>query len=855
MRRSFLIFYLFLLIIIQHIHAQKIDYKNIDYPYLEHLIEIGINGLRAEKKLSPLSNDSILYLAAENHSSYLLKTNNTGHTQPENPEWETPHKRILYYGGKYLSTAENVAKTYLFLPVSDPKKPYNTEMLRDYQSVAKSLAEGWKNSPGHYKNIINPEFNITGVSVSYNKQTQALYAVQTFGKTKSATKSKEKIVEYTNKKNEKQYTKPNPHRKHAWNIKSGEKIKNSRLFDNFIKQLKTKNIRMFVEKDSVKIQFASYNEIRNLFRNKKDGLTLEFIPFSHYTNDSIYYTRPSRRNNACIFNGTVIKPIYKEQLYQLISQQQKNRKNKTLVINFGKIPETISDSLFEINLVFLNDNCIQYILPFYKKSGGFLFYPIQADTIPFHFQVRDVKINFKPDYDTLIYKIYFERNETKIDDSTAHLLISKLDAKNYKPYFGILTSYASVEGPEEKNKTLYQKRAQNLINIIKKEYADTFHLFVHTKENWDLFKKQLYNTKYDFLKDTSSEFVKRFLSLDQPLKDLDSRLDKQRYVNLYLIKEEILTEEKQIQYAISQYKEIYNRIEKRFEKGKQFISKVEKEKLSDLEHYIFARIAEDKLNQKILDSLPTLFPYKDTYNDKDKFRQLEYDRVKFYISHNKDLSLSNKYMLLSWLIEKKDPELFPAFNYFIMTIDNRYREQLVNSDRIDKSFLIDLKTNLDKFNPDDTTVVVDDIKLFYHIATLILNYIEDPTSDFSKYNNSLRVVYRYFSDTTLSETYRFQAAKFLILFDADQYALNILSDLYKTTQNKEIIRTFLILYYSRPEFNITDTFHFLFEYADKWDNEEWCKLFTEKVRINFQILDYEIIRDLFCEKCIENNNH
>src|SRR6056297_2732948 len=148
--------------------AQKIDYQNIDYTYLEQLIKTGIDSLREEKGLSALANDSILFWAAQHHAEYLLETDNTGHYQPENPEMRTPHQRIVFYGGDYLSTAENVAKSYLFTPVSDPVYPEESSTITDYKAAAGELVHGWKNSPGHYKNIINPDFNSTGVSASYN---------------------------------------------------------------------------------------------------------------------------------------------------------------------------------------------------------------------------------------------------------------------------------------------------------------------------------------------------------------------------------------------------------------------------------------------------------------------------------------------------------------------------------------------------------------------------------------------------------------------------------------------------------------------------------------------------------------
>ena len=82
------------------VYAQKINYKNIDYTYLEQLIKIGIDSLRAEKNVHALANDSILYLAAKDHATYFLNNGYTAHLQNDNPEKKTPHQRIQYYGGK-----------------------------------------------------------------------------------------------------------------------------------------------------------------------------------------------------------------------------------------------------------------------------------------------------------------------------------------------------------------------------------------------------------------------------------------------------------------------------------------------------------------------------------------------------------------------------------------------------------------------------------------------------------------------------------------------------------------------------------------------------------------------------------
>jgi len=262
--------------------AQKIDYQNIDYTYLEQLIKIGIDGLREEKGLPALANDSILFWAAQNHAEYLLETDNGGHFQPENPEMRTPHQRIIFYGGKYLSTAENVAQSYLFTPVKNPAYPHKSAILTDYKAAADQMVHAWKNSPGHYQNIINPDFNITGVSVTYNPETLAFYAVQTFGKTeKPIPAPQDDLPVFTGDTlSYKQYQAPKPHRWHAWKIKSGEKIKDARYFDLFVKRLKPRDIELRIKNDSVIIHFASPHKLRNLLRDKKDGLAIEIISFN-----------------------------------------------------------------------------------------------------------------------------------------------------------------------------------------------------------------------------------------------------------------------------------------------------------------------------------------------------------------------------------------------------------------------------------------------------------------------------------------------------------------------------------------------------------------------------------------------
>ena len=139
--------------------AQKIDIDNFNQKYLESLIKTGIDSLRTIKGLNALQNDSILYIASLDHASYMTGTRILAHNRDDDPEKETPHKRILFYGGNYMMTGENIAVTYAFLPVSSGGRSRQPDIHTDYKTLANSFVEGWRNSPGHYKNIITPEFN------------------------------------------------------------------------------------------------------------------------------------------------------------------------------------------------------------------------------------------------------------------------------------------------------------------------------------------------------------------------------------------------------------------------------------------------------------------------------------------------------------------------------------------------------------------------------------------------------------------------------------------------------------------------------------------------------------------------
>lgn len=160
--------------------SQPIDTSNFKSEYLANLVKEGVDRLREKKKLAPLIQDSILTLAAEDHASYVSKHKTLTHFQKDHPDKKTPFDRIVHYGGNHFKqVGENIVMSYLMVPIKVRGK---IETHKEYQEAAEGLVRDWKKSRVHYKNIITPSYNQTGLAITFDHESMQVYGVQVFGR-------------------------------------------------------------------------------------------------------------------------------------------------------------------------------------------------------------------------------------------------------------------------------------------------------------------------------------------------------------------------------------------------------------------------------------------------------------------------------------------------------------------------------------------------------------------------------------------------------------------------------------------------------------------------------------------------
>jgi uncharacterized protein YkwD len=106
-----------------------------------------------------------LTATASYFADYMARTNRYGHHADGN----NPGERVRKHDYDYCIVGENIAYEY------------NSAGL-DTAQVAQTFFEGWKHSPPHRKNMLDPDVVETGVAVAHSKKTGYFYAVQLFGR-------------------------------------------------------------------------------------------------------------------------------------------------------------------------------------------------------------------------------------------------------------------------------------------------------------------------------------------------------------------------------------------------------------------------------------------------------------------------------------------------------------------------------------------------------------------------------------------------------------------------------------------------------------------------------------------------
>lgn len=144
--------------------TQRPDLSNV-----EDRIVKATNDFRAEQGRRRVEVNLQLKGAAEGFARYMAKTGRYGHEA----DGRQPSDRVKAAGYAYCIVAENIAYAYSSADIPADK-------------LVDTFVTGWKNSPRHRENMLDPDVTETAVAVARSPDTGYYYAVQLFGMPKSA---------------------------------------------------------------------------------------------------------------------------------------------------------------------------------------------------------------------------------------------------------------------------------------------------------------------------------------------------------------------------------------------------------------------------------------------------------------------------------------------------------------------------------------------------------------------------------------------------------------------------------------------------------------------------------------------
>ena len=133
------------------------------------LIALKTNEFRAGNQRAKLAVNRPLSEAAQRFAQFMASTDQYGHQA----DGRQPADRAREQGYDYCAIAENIAYQFSsagFTP----------------EELAGRLMQEWEKSPGHRHNMLLPTVIDIGVGVARSPRTQRWYAVQMFGRQKSA---------------------------------------------------------------------------------------------------------------------------------------------------------------------------------------------------------------------------------------------------------------------------------------------------------------------------------------------------------------------------------------------------------------------------------------------------------------------------------------------------------------------------------------------------------------------------------------------------------------------------------------------------------------------------------------------
>ncbi len=272
-------------------------------------------------------------------------------------------------------------------------------------------------------------------------------------------------------------------------------------------------------------------------------------------------------------------------------------------------------------------------------------------------------------------------------------------------------------------------------------------------------------------------------------------------------------------------------------------------RMDSIQNYLFSRFFEGKMDFSTIEALPALMT-----DDKGNFQrfqplaQLYYHRMIFRYHYLRDEFTDTEFQKTNEMMRSfRNPLPTAQYNYYAM----HFREMNEGiTGNITLANLREISNIIQRIEGQIPSDYLDSLKVFYHFQR-VLKYYADGMFEYRRMYLSLKYIHEYYKSHYLSPEGRVKLSRFFIHLRLYDFAYEaILPAAGFHPYYKEAFILYLKLYYSGLIQLESKTGYYtnILNASDILSTEEWLGLFEGSCRINFQLLEHEPLRDLYCAK-------
>jgi hypothetical protein len=554
-----------------------------------------------------------------------------------------------------------------------------------------------------------------------------------------------------------------------------------------------------------------------VFANRRSGFAVELVSKDQFVCNG----ENTQINPRLGVMGYLLPPVYKEEFKDLIIPNEKG----FILIKAGTVPDALLDKEIEYNLRIIDNNRICFTRTNFNISFAaweLLDMGMYMDSI--NYNKGGVKANsfYGISSKQLTFTIPFQKGKAVFSAKDIKPLYDSLKLNKFDIKRISIRAYSSVEGSEERNLDLQQKRASSIVTALRSYQNSDIVSEITTAENWVGFMTDIAMTTYDYMAALSKQEIKQKLS-DKKLSDeMEPILQKERMA--------IVTIEIEKKTGLNSLTD-----EQLVAKFKQSIQQKNISEAVAIQNQIFTRIADNRLPNSFLDKLevPRKKEYVGLLNNEEAFNVL--------------YSGEDLYQCL--LDFEKLKELMPNNGHVCYNICAlKIKTALIQRSMIKPDELLKEINGLQKYNIDYS--LIKRMLINYNIQ-MCEYYMQQ--QDYAGKDKCLNFILNNYKSIPYSPSDIVCLAQFLVSYAREKDAIKVVEPYVKRVDcDEDILFYYINLTIIRDNITKTPEFRQVLLNAYNVNPKRLCHMFDSYANdgVTFQLLKNDYLKSSYCESCV-----